>query len=68
MLLGIFNSSTEKVKHFGFFGGEMVIVNIELSSHLNPPIFKGGVYFIGQWWRVRELSGFWLFYYCVYIS
>ena len=42
--LGVPSSSTKEVEHFGFFGKEIVIVNIELSSYLNPPILKGRVY------------------------
>jgi len=46
--LGIPYSSTKEVEHFGFFRKEIVVVNAELSLYLNPPIFKGRVYSIGQ--------------------
>jgi len=55
--LGIPYGSTKKVEHFGFFRKEIVIVNTELSSYLNPPILKGRVYPIRQWLGVRELNG-----------
>ena len=42
--LGISYSLTKKVKHLGFFRGEMVIVNAEFSLYLNPLILKGRVY------------------------
>ena len=42
--LGVPNSLTKKVEHFSFFGKEIVIVNAELSSYLNPLILKGRVY------------------------
>jgi len=42
--LGVPYSSTKEVKHFGFFGKEMVIVNMELSLYLNPLILKDRVY------------------------
>ena len=42
--LGIPSGSTKEVEHFGFFGKEIVIVNAELSSYLNPPILKDRVY------------------------
>ena len=45
--LGIPSGSTKKVEHFGFFRKEIVIVNAELSSYLNPPVLKGRVYPIG---------------------
>jgi len=48
MLLGIPNNLTKKVKYFSFFRGEMVIINTELSLHLDPLIFKSGVYPIRQ--------------------
>jgi hypothetical protein len=44
VLLGVSYSSTKEVEHFGFFRKEIVIVNAELSSYLNPPILKGRVY------------------------
>jgi len=44
--LGVPSSSTKEVKHFGFFRKEIVIVNAELSSYLNPLILKGRVYLI----------------------
>ena len=55
--LSVPRSSTKEVEHFGFFGKEIVVVNTELSSYLNPPIFKGRVYPVGQWLGVRELNG-----------
>ena len=42
--LGIPSGSTKKVEHFGFFRKEIVIVNTEFSSYLNPLIFKDRVY------------------------
>ena len=45
--LGVPCGSTKEVEHFSFFGKEMVIVNAELSSYLNPPILKGRVYPVG---------------------
>jgi len=54
--LGIPYSSTKEVEHFGFFRKEMVVVNAELFSYLNPPILKGRVYPIRQWLGVKELN------------
>ena len=45
--LGVPYSLTKEVKHFGFFGKEIVIVNTELPLYLNPLIFKGRVYPVG---------------------
>jgi hypothetical protein len=45
--LGVSCGLTKEVEYFGFFRKEMVVVNAELSSYLNPPIFKGRVYPIG---------------------
>ena len=56
ILLGIPYSLTKEVEHFGFFRKEIVVVNLELSLYLNPPILKSRVYPIGQWLGVRELS------------
>jgi hypothetical protein len=56
--LGISCSSTKDIKHLGFFKEEMVVINIELSSYLNPPIFKNRVYPVRQWQGVRELGRF----------
>jgi hypothetical protein len=42
--LGIPSGSTKEVEYFGFFRKEIVIVNAELSSYLNPLILKGRVY------------------------
>jgi hypothetical protein len=42
--LGVPYGSTKEVEHFSFFRKEIVIVNAELSSYLNPPILKGRVY------------------------
>jgi len=36
----------------------MVIVNLEFSLYLDPPVLKGKVYPIRQWLRVRKLNGF----------
>ena len=44
MLLGVPNGSAEKVEYFSFFKGEMVVVNIKLSSHLDSLVLKGWVY------------------------
>ena len=57
MLLGVPSSLTKEVKYLSFFGKEMVIVNAELSSYLNPLILKGRVYPVRQWLGVRELNG-----------
>jgi hypothetical protein len=56
VLLGVPSSSTKEVKHLSFFGQEIVVVNVELSSYLNPPILKGRVYPVRQWLGVRELN------------
>ena len=56
--LGISYSLTKDIEHFGFFKKEIVIINMELSLYLNPPILKGRVYPVRQWRGVRELSGF----------
>jgi hypothetical protein len=56
--LGIFYSLTKDIEYLGFFREEMVIINIELSLYLNPPILKGRVYPVRQQQGVRELSGF----------
>jgi len=45
--LGVSYSLTKEVKHFSFFGKEIVIVNAELSLYLDPPILKGRVYPVG---------------------
>ena len=42
--VGIPYSLTKDIEHFGFVGGEIVIINIEFSLYLNPPIFKSRVY------------------------
>ena len=42
--LGVSYGLTKEVEYFGFFGKEIVIVNAELSSYLNPLILKGRVY------------------------
>jgi len=44
--LGIFCGSTKNINHFGFFREEVIVINAEFSSHLDPPVFKSGVYFI----------------------
>jgi len=46
VLLGVPNGLTKKVEYFSFFRKEIVIVNVELSSYLNPLILKGKVYSI----------------------
>ena len=56
--LGISYSLTKDIEHLGFFKEEMVIINIELSLYLNPPILKGRVYPVRQRRGVRELGGF----------
>jgi hypothetical protein len=48
VLLGVPYSSTKEVEHFSFFGKEIVVVNAELSSYLNPLILKGRVYPVRQ--------------------
>ena len=58
MLLGIPNSLTKEVKYLSFFRGEIIVINTELFSYLDPLIFKGRVYSIGQWLGVKELNGF----------
>jgi hypothetical protein len=42
--LGVPYGLTKEVKHFSFFGKEMVIVNAELFLYLNPLILKGRAY------------------------
>jgi len=42
--LGVPSGLTKEVEYFGFFRKEIVIINTELSSYLNPPILKGRVY------------------------
>ena len=42
--LGVPSGLTKEVEYFSFFREEIVIVNTELSSYLNPLILKGGVY------------------------
>ena len=39
---------TKEVEYFSFFRKEIVIVNAELSSYLNPLILKGRVYPVRQ--------------------
>jgi hypothetical protein len=56
--LNISCSSTKDIKHLGFFREEMVVINMELSLYLNPPILKNRVYPVRQWWGVKELGGF----------
>jgi hypothetical protein len=58
VILGISCSLTKDIKNLGFFKEEIVVINIELSSYLNPPIFNGRVYPIKQQQGVRELSRF----------
>ena len=56
--MGISYSLIKDIEHLGFFREKMVIVNMEFSSYLNPPIFKGRVYPIKQWLGVKELNRF----------
>ena len=58
MLLGVPSSSAKEVKYLSFFRREIVVINIELSSYLDPPILEGRVYPIRQWLGVRKLNGF----------
>ena len=58
VILGISCNLTKDIEHFGFFKEKIVIVNIEFSLYLNPLIFKGRVYFIGQWLGVKKLNRF----------
>ena len=58
MPLGIPYSSAKKVEHFGFFRGEIVIINLEFFLYLDSPVLKGRVYLIRQWLRVRKLDRF----------
>jgi hypothetical protein len=46
--LSVPRGSAKEVEYFSFFRKEMVIVNAELSSYLNPLILKGRVYPIRQ--------------------
>ena len=46
--LGVPYSLAKKVEHFGLFGGEIVIVNLEFSLYLDPPVLKSRVYPIRQ--------------------
>ena len=46
-MLGTPSSSAKKVEHFSFFGVEMVVINVEFSLYLDPPILKSGVYSVG---------------------
>jgi hypothetical protein len=48
VILGISYSLTKDIKHLGFFKEEIVIINMELSLYLNPPILKGRVYPVKQ--------------------
>jgi hypothetical protein len=57
-MFGISYSLTKEVEHLGFFKEKMVIINVEFSLYLNPPILKGRVYSVRQWWGVREFGGF----------
>jgi hypothetical protein len=56
--LGISYNLTKDIEHLGFFKKEIVIINTELFSYLNPPILKGRVYPIKEQQGVRELGGF----------
>jgi hypothetical protein len=66
ILLGVPCGSTKEVEYFSFFRKEIVIVNAELSSYLNPLILKYRVYPIRQWLGVRELNGLRLLRYYIY--
>jgi len=46
--LGVPHSSAKEVEHFGLFGGEMVVVDLEFSLYLDPLVLKGRVYPIRQ--------------------
>ena len=56
--MGIFYSLIKDIEHLGFIKEKIVIVNVEFSLYLNPPILKSRVYFVGQWLGVRELNRF----------
>jgi hypothetical protein len=43
-MLGISYSLTKDIEDLSFFREEIVVVNIEFSLYLNPPILKGRVY------------------------
>jgi hypothetical protein len=58
VILGISYSLIKDIEHLGFFKEEIVVINIELSLYLNPPILKSRVYPVEQQRGVRELSGF----------
>jgi len=45
--LGVPYGLAKEVEHFGLFGGEMVIVDLEFSLYLDSPVLKGRVYPIG---------------------
>ena len=47
-MLGVPHSSAKEVEHFGLFRGEMVVVNLEFSLNLDPPVLKGKIYPIRQ--------------------
>jgi len=42
--LGIPYSSTKNIKYLYFFKEEIILINIEFSSYLNPLILKNGIY------------------------
>jgi len=44
VILGVPYGLAKKVEHFGLFGGEIVVVNLEFSLYLDPLVFKGRVY------------------------
>jgi len=46
--LGVPCGSAKEVEHFGLFRGEIVVVNLEFSLYLDPPVLKGRVYPIRQ--------------------
>ena len=45
--LGVPSGSAKEVEYFSFFRKEIVMVNTELSSYLNPLILKGTVNPVG---------------------
>ena len=45
--LGIPYGLAKEVEHFGFFGGEVVIINLEFSLYLDSLVLKGRVCPIG---------------------
>ena len=56
--LGVPYGLTKEVKHFGFFGKEIVIINAELSLYLNPLILKVGSIPLDSSWGLGSLTDF----------